>query len=92
MAGMLPDYMVPAMFLFVPGIPLTPNGKVDKRALPAVFDGSDTLDNAATQPLSPLALKLTDAWSQILQAPRSASWSSAAIPCRSCARRWCWKN
>lgn len=70
MAGMLPDYMVPAMFLLVPGIPLTPNGKVDKRALPAAFDGSDTLDNAATQPLSPLALKLTDAWSQILQASR----------------------
>ncbi|WP_264312776.1 amino acid adenylation domain-containing protein [Pseudomonas putida] len=66
-AGMLPDYMVPVMFLFVPSIPLTPNGKIDKRALPAAFDDSTS---GATQALSPLALKLTEAWAQILQAPR----------------------
>jgi len=65
-AGMLPDYMVPAMFLFVPSIPLTPNGKIDKRALPTAFDDSAS---STPQALSPLALKLTEAWAQILQAP-----------------------
>ncbi len=31
----LPEYMVPALYTFLPALPLTPNGKVDRRALPA---------------------------------------------------------
>ena len=60
----LPDYMVPALFVFLDALPLTPNGKVDKRALPAPFDDS------AHPPLSPLAEKLSSAWARILQVPR----------------------
>jgi len=62
-AGQLPDYMVPALFVFLDALPLTPNGKVDKRALPAPFD-DDT-----HQPLSPLAEQLSNAWARILQLP-----------------------
>lgn len=68
LAGQLPDYMVPALFVFLEAIPLTPNGKIDKRALPAVFDNS-AATASARHDLSPQAQKLTEAWAKILQVP-----------------------
>jgi acyl carrier protein len=35
LAGLLPSYMIPAYFVQVEKIPLTPNGKIDKKRLPA---------------------------------------------------------
>lgn len=64
----LPDYMVPALFVFLDAIPLTPNGKIDKRALPPIDVEAKSLTSA--QDLSPVAIKLTAAWAEILEVPR----------------------
>jgi hypothetical protein len=43
-AGLLPPYLVPAAVRVLDGLPLTPHGKVDQRALPSPFGPQQPLD------------------------------------------------
>lgn len=56
----LPDYMVPALFVFLDALPLTPNGKVDRQALPAPEDGGPRADTyvAPRNPTEELLAKI----------------------------------
>jgi amino acid adenylation domain-containing protein len=63
LAGRLPDYMLPSYFVQLDRIPLTPNGKVDKEALPAP-EIQEEKDYVA--PRDNTEKKLVDIWSEIL--------------------------
>ncbi|HYF30282.1 MAG TPA: non-ribosomal peptide synthase/polyketide synthase [Chitinophagaceae bacterium] len=59
----LPDYMIPAWFVQVENIPLTPNGKVDKKALPQA-DGSPAREYIP--PRTTIEKKLVAIWEEVL--------------------------
>ncbi len=66
----LPAYMVPSAIVFLDTFPLTPNGKVDRRAL-AKPDPAEcyTLENY-TEPSTNTEKELTPIWAEILGIPR----------------------
>ena len=62
----LPDYMVPAAFVALETLPLTPGGKVDRHALPAP-DGSRPADATnSVAPRTPIEQQLVSLWSEVL--------------------------
>ncbi len=65
--GELPGYMIPAAFVVMEALPLTRNGKVDRRALPApdaVTPAEREARDAA--PLSDVERLIADAWREVL--------------------------
>ncbi|MCU0290324.1 MAG: condensation domain-containing protein, partial [Acidobacteria bacterium] len=63
LAKELPDYMIPSYFLQLEKIPLTPNGKIDRKALqkPVLKAGENYM-----APRNTLEKKLVELWSEIL--------------------------
>ncbi|MFB8240450.1 amino acid adenylation domain-containing protein [Kitasatospora purpeofusca] len=62
--GRLPDYMVPSAIVVLPALPLNPNGKVDRAALPAPEPAAGTEHVA---PSTPTELRVARAWAQVLE-------------------------
>ena len=64
----LPEYMIPANILILEGLPLAPNGKVDRRALRATNEAGmqDTEYTPPAPPRSEAEKKLTEIWQEVL--------------------------
>ncbi len=64
LAGHLPAYMIPSFFVALDRLPRTPNGKIDRKALPAPAAGEAT--RAKKAPASPTERRLADIFSEVL--------------------------
>ena len=62
----LPDYMIPAAFVPVSGWPLSANGKIDKKRLPAP-SAEHSVHATHTAPATLLEQQLCELWQQVLE-------------------------
>ncbi|WP_235322330.1 non-ribosomal peptide synthetase [Paenibacillus polymyxa] len=69
LAQKLPNYMIPAHFVQLPQMPLTPNDKIDRKALPAP-EGNALTGGAYVAPRNEAERTLADVWQAVLNADR----------------------
>jgi len=66
----LPDYMIPSIIVTLVSMPLTPNGKVDRAALPDPFAGQVVETVADELPATAMERIVADAWKSVLKIDR----------------------
>jgi hypothetical protein len=71
--GRLPDYMVPSVFVPLDALPLTPNNKVDRRALPAPDVRAAEADRSFVPPRTPAEELVAGVWEAVLNRERIGS-------------------
>jgi amino acid adenylation domain-containing protein len=62
----LPEYMVPALVMWMERLPLTPNGKLDRRALPAPDRSRPEMEGNFVAPQTAIEEKLAGIWAELL--------------------------
>jgi amino acid adenylation domain-containing protein len=63
----LPEYLIPAALVLLDELPLTPSGKVDRRALPAPDQNGLQLANVYQPPRTPTEETLVTIWGKVLK-------------------------
>ncbi|MFZ0538832.1 MAG: amino acid adenylation domain-containing protein, partial [Candidatus Sulfotelmatobacter sp.] len=66
----LPAYMIPSIFVVMEKLPLSPNGKIDRKALPPPEQGRVEIAGTFVAPRDPLEQMLAQIWSEILSVQR----------------------
>ncbi|WP_281438343.1 non-ribosomal peptide synthetase [Rhizobium sp. 007] len=88
LGGRLPDYMVPSAFVRLEALPLTANGKLDRKGLPSPEDDA-YVRRTYEAPQGEIETMLAGIWAELLGSSGSAatttSSSSADIPCWRCS-------
>ncbi|WYM00562.1 MAG: amino acid adenylation domain-containing protein [Gloeotrichia echinulata CP02] len=64
--GKLPDYMIPAAFIILETLPLSPSGKINRRALPAPDWSSNDFKETYVAPRTAIEEVLVEIWQQAL--------------------------
>lgn len=66
----VPDYMVPSSFVFIEQFPLTPNGKIDRKAFPRPEDNQQDSKITHVEPQTEMERKLALIWCEVLKVNR----------------------
>jgi amino acid adenylation domain-containing protein/non-ribosomal peptide synthase protein (TIGR01720 family) len=66
----LPEYMVPSAFVALGSLPVTPNGKLDRRALPAPRQDRPELEHGFEAPRTDAERTLAAIWAETLRVQR----------------------
>ena len=67
LSSSLPDYMLPSFFVFIDKIPLTSNGKIDRKSLPAPDLSLRQVSDEYVAASSEIELELSSIWSEVLR-------------------------
>jgi len=67
LTAILPAYMLPSAYVFLDALPLTPSGKIERRAVPALDQARPTLAEAYVNPRTPLEEVVAGIWISLLR-------------------------
>ena len=70
LTGKLPNYMLPSAVVRMDAMPLTPNGKIDRRALPIPENSRAAREGAFMPPRTPEEKALADIWAEVIRVER----------------------
>ncbi len=70
LSSFLPEYMVPSAWVFLEALPLNPNGKIDRKALPAPERSRNSLGTEYVPPRNATEELLASIWAEVLKVER----------------------